>query len=224
MNLTLKYVSLLLVAGLMAHPGSARPVNCDDSAAKILERIEGYDPIEDRAILLEQLRCLLKPAEDLASDTDRLMSDKTFQDIEEATLNNRLSVIKIIVPLTKVRDRIISDEAAAVLAYYRYPPAKQMLSRYPNGPLKAVLYAILGYGRAYRWAIDRMEWLEHGKDIPDSVSFNEWKAYMNLLYHLAEPGSIFFLDGVIASSQPEPIKKRAEEIKARILKLHPEIK
>ena len=46
---------------------------------------------------------------------------------------------------------------------------------------------------------------------------------LNALYHLASAEILPFIDSIIENPKPLQIQKRAEKVKKRILKLHPDV-
>lgn len=220
--------SFLILAAIMSISRASAPVrsaeDCGMRVPEILRKIESQKEKGDRRESLELLRCLGVPAEEMVRSYDEFIQEKTLVDLEEATYKDRLDVIRILVPLLETKDRIVKNEIVAVLAYYRYPPAKQLLSNYPDGPQKAVFYAILGHGRAYLWAIDQLETSKRSEATEDSAFVVEQMAYLNLLYYLSEPRSLPYIDKFIESSQPGTVKNRAEMVRRKICETHPDIK
>ena len=212
------------VSVLAAFVGIAPAEDCGKNVPAILVEIEQCDVNENRQELIGLLRCLWAPAVDLVKDYDDFIKEDTFEKIENANYKDRLDIIRVLVPLLKSKDRIIKNEVVAALAYYRYPTTKQLLADYPDSPQKAIFYAILRYGSSYRWAIDQLEKLKRGENQGENISIIDWMAYLNLLYRLAEPGSLSYVNELGQSSLPEEIRARAELVKARILELHPEVK
>jgi hypothetical protein len=191
---------------------------------EILKAIETCDPAADRAKLIELIGLLWAPAARFVSNYDEFIGESTMEDIEKATYEDRLDVIRILVPLINRKDPILTNEIAAAFSYYNYPPAKQMLSDYPDGPQKAVFYAILGHGRSYRWAVDQYEKIGRGGSDSIKSAVVEKLAYLNLLYFLAQPESLPFVRRVEADSEILKIRERAARVRDRIMRLHPEIK
>ncbi|MEE9552830.1 MAG: hypothetical protein V3W18_00930 [candidate division Zixibacteria bacterium] len=215
---------VMIIGFLMVYPSVSAGRDCDQSIGEVLERIENHDQNGDRQELLELLRCLWAPAVEFIDDYDKFASNRILDDIEEATHNDRLDVIRVLDPMMVSKDQIIRGEVAAALAYYRYPWAKQLLSDYPDGPQKAVFYAILDYKRMYRWAIDQLTKTDIRERNGESDLLTERMAYMNLVFHLAEPASLPYLDRTIGSTSEKKIKDRARMARDRILKLYPKIK
>lgn len=196
---------------------------CSDSVPALLDRIEGMKSETDTAELVELLKCLSKPAERWVRDYDSFASEQAMEKIEKETEPYRLRVYKILIPLSSSGDWLVADEAAAALVYYGYTPAGEMLDSYPDGPKKAVLYAIVGYKSSYRWAMDRILEIDrssHQEDGADKARM----VYLGLLYHLAEPRSLPFLNGLISSQENSEVRARAELVRERILKLNPQLK
>ncbi len=220
MNMICK-VLIVSTALCLASPLSAREY--EDNIPAILDRIEELESESDSAELVELLRCLSKPAEELITDDDLFFSEDALVKIEAATDACRLRVYTVLVPLSSSEDWLVAQEAAASLAYYGYTPAGQMLDRYPDGPLKAVLYAIVDYKSSYRWAIDRLLELQR-KSQPGAGRGEAGRVYLGLLYHLAEPLSLPFLNQLISSDVEPEIRAHAELARKRILGLHPGLK
>lgn len=215
-----KSLLIMITGGLLLSTG---PPDCGDEVADILDRIERVESDSDAIRLSRLLACLSEPAREFVRDYDSFASEEVLDEIERKTAENRLRVIKVAVPLSASKDWLVSQEAAAALAYYGYTPAGQMLDEYPDGPLKAVLYAIVGYDRSYRWAVDQFRKIERSSK-PDSSLKKARMAYLNLMFHLAEPQSLPFLNEVISSGNDGELKARADLAKNRILELHPELR
>jgi hypothetical protein len=212
---------IILMISNLTSPVLSR--DCGDNVPALLERIEGMKSETDTSELVELLKCLSKPAERWVRDYGSFASEQAMKKIEKETEPYRLRVYKILIPLSSSGDWLVADEAAAALAYYGYTPAGQMLDNYRDGPLKAVLYAIIGYKRSYLWAIDRL--LESDRvSHPEDDSIEVRMAYLGLLYHLAEPRSLPFLNGLISSQENPEVRARAELVRERILKSNPELK
>lgn len=196
---------------------------CGNDIPTILDRIEKAESDTGSAELVELLRCLSKPAGKLILDDDAFFSEDALEKIEAETNRDRLRVYKILIPLVASDDWLVSQEAAASLAYFGYTPAGQMLDGYPDGPLKAVLYGIVGYRDSYRWAIDQLLRIERGSQ-SEGDSLDARTTYLGLLYHLAEPLSLPFLNELILSDGDPEIRARAELVRRRILQLNPQLK
>ena len=196
----------------------------DHTIGEVLERIEKHEKNGDRQDLIDLLRCLWVPAVEYVNDYDKFIAEGVFDDIEEATYGDRLDVIRVLDPMIDSKDSILRGEVAAALAYYGYPPAKQWLRDFPDGPQKAIFFAILDHKRAYRWAIDQLKIADIKERSGENDLLVERMAYLNLIFYLAEPASLPFLDGLLVSAADEKIKDRAKMAKDRILELHPEIK
>lgn len=217
----MKITLLILLFSITASAPIAS--DCEGTVTDLLDMIEELPPKTDTGKLAELLKCLYAPAAHYVKEYDSFASEKSLEKIRNETLQDRLKVIKLLVPLTRSDDWLLAQEAAAALAYYGYPPSQELLANYPDGPIKAILYSILGYERSYRWSIDQFIRAER-KSKPDSLALAEKMTYLNLLYHLARPESIPFLNNLVDSSQPQIIKARALLIKQRIIALHPEVK
>ncbi len=212
---------LILLLSITASAPTAS--GCEGTVTDLLDMIEDFPPKTDTGKLVELLKCLYAPAATYVKEYDSFASEKSLEKIWNETHQNRLKVIRLLVPLTRSDDWLLAQEAAAALAYYAYPPSQELLANYPDGPIKAILYSILGYERSYRWGVDRFIRVER-QSKPDSSALAAKMTYLNLLYHLASPESIPFLNNLIDSSQPQMIKARALLIKQRIIALHPEVK
>lgn len=212
---------LILLLSITASAPAAS--DCEGTVTDLLDMIEDFPPKTDTGKLVELLKCLYAPAAAYVKEYESFASGKSLEKIWNETHQNRLKVIKLLVPLTRSDDWLLAQEAAAALAYYGYPPSQELLANYPDGPIKAILYSILGYERSYRWGIDRFIRVER-QSKPDSLALAAKMTYLNLLYHLARPESIPFLNNLIDSSQPQMIKARALLTKQRIMGLHPELK
>jgi hypothetical protein len=215
---------LILLLSITASAPTAS--DCEGTVTDLLDTldmIEDYPSKTDTGKLVELLKCLYAPAARYVKEYDSFASEESLEKIRNETHQNRLKVIKLLIPLTRSDDWFLAQEAAAALAYYGYPPSQELLANYPDGPVKAILYSILGYERSYRWGIDRFIRVER-QSKSDSPALAAKMTYLNLLYHLATPESIPFLNNLIASSQPQMIKARALLIKQRIIALHPEVK
>lgn len=220
MNLKIKAL-LITMALCSTYPAFAR--ECGDDIPRLLDRIEEIKPASDGAELVKLLKCLSEPAETWVRDYDAFASEQAMKRIEQETDTYRLRVYKILVPLSSSEDWLVANEAAAVLAYHGYTPAGQMLESYPDGPLKAVVYAVVGYKNSYRWAIDRLLVMDRVSN-PEDDSIEARMAYLGLLFHLAEPQSLPFLNGLISSDRDPRVRARVELIKQRILELNPQLK
>jgi hypothetical protein len=196
---------------------------CGNNIPELLDRIEKAESDSDSAELAELIRCLSEPAGKWISDDDAFFSEDALEKIEAETNRDRLRVYKILIPLVASDDWLVSREAAGSLAYFGYAPAGQMLDGYPDGPLKAVLYAIVDYKDSYRWAIDRLLRIERGSQ-PEGDLHDVRTTYLGLLFHLAEPLSLPFLNKLILSGDDPEIRARAQQVKRRILELNPELK
>jgi hypothetical protein len=215
---------MILLILLLSITGSAPTASdCEGTVTELLDRIEDFPPEMDTGKLAELLKCLYAPAAQYVNEYDSFASEKSLEKIWNETNQNRLRVIKVLAPLSRSDDWLLVQEVAAALAYYGYPPSQELLTVYPDGPIKAVLYSILGYERSYRWAIDQFCRLER-QSKPDSSALVAKMTYLNLLYHLAMPASLPFVNSLVDSSQPEMIKARTELIRQRIRSLHPELK
>lgn len=214
---------ILLILLLSITASAPIASDCEETVTDILDRIEDFPPEMDTAKLAELLKCLYAPAAGYVKEYDSFASEKSLEKIWNETNQNHLRVIKILAPLTRSDDWLLVQETAAALAYYGYPPSQELLTGYPDGPIKAVLYSILGYKRSYGWAIDQFCRLER-QSKPDSSALVAKMTYLNLLYHLTMPASLPFVNSLVDSSQPEMIKVRAELIRQRIRSLHPELK
>lgn len=189
---------------------------------RILNNIEKCEQEENWQELSGLLDSLWNPAVDFVRDYERFGADDFLQQFVNSTDSERVDVFRTLVPLLQVKDKFIWNKVVAGLAFYKYPPAEQMLADYPDSPVKAVLYAILGYRRAYRWAIDRLSELDREPVAENSEMMTERMAYLNLLYWLAEPGSLPFVNELIKLEKNEIIKSAAERVRDRIYSLHPE--
>lgn len=214
----------IMIFGLMTGLSLRAQAECDRTIAETLKRIEKHDENGNRQDLIDLLRCLWVPAVEYVNDYDKFIADDIFDDIEEATYGDRLDVIRVLDPMIESKDSIVRGEIAAALAYYGYPPAKQWLRDFPDGPEKAIFYAILDHKRTYRWAIDQLNKTEIREKNGESDLLVERMAYLNLIFHLAEPASLPYLDSIIGSTMEEKVISRAEMARVRILELHPKIK
>jgi len=203
---------------------TAAAADCPEKFDDALRRIAAGYLSGNRENLFLNLRCLRRPVEEYAADYERFGSDDIFDKIERDTYNERLDVIKILTPMMKSKDRLTRGEIAATLAYYNFPSSKQWLSEYPDSPQKAVLYAILKYSRSYRWAIDRLSGMNGSAKGTEDARLAEKMAYLNLLYHLAEPASLPFVESLIDTSSDQRLNRRALEIREKILRMNPDIK
>lgn len=212
---------LILLLSISASAPAAS--DCDGTVSDLLNRIENFQPRTETGKLARLVGCLYAPAAYYVKEYDSFASEEVLRKIERETDENRLRVIKVLVPLTRSDDWLLAQEAAAALAYYGYPPGQELLATYPDSLIKAVLYSILRYERSYRWGIDQFNRVER-QSKPDSSVLVAKMNYLNLLYHLALPASLPFVNSLIDSSQPEMIKARAELVRQRIGALHPELK
>jgi len=217
-------ILLISVMVLIWIPSFAKAVDCDLPVKKILANIEKLDMSKDRDSLLVLLECLWSPAELFIMNYDYFIEDSTFAIHERETYDDRLDVVKILVPMLKTKDLVLRNDIVAALAYYKYPETRQLLSHYPFGALKAVFYALLDYKRSYLWAIDQLDRTENLANSREREDRDERMAYLNLLYYLAEPGSLPFLNKFIVSSQNQTEKDRAILARDKILAAHPDIK
>ena len=216
----MKITLLILLVSISA--AAARASDCDGTVSDLLDRIEDFQPETETGKLGGLVKCLYAPAAYYVKRYDSFASENILGEIEKETHQDRLKVIKVLVRLTHSDDWLLAQEVAAALAYYGYPPSQQLLANYPDGPVKAVLYSILGNESSYRWGIDQFNRIER-QTKPDSLALAAKMSYLNLLYHLAAPASLPFVNSLIDSSQPEMIKARAELIRQRIIALHPEL-
>lgn len=212
---------LILLLSMSASAPAAS--DCDGTVSGLLDRIESSRPKTDTGKLAELVKCLYAPAAYYVKEYDSFASEEILRKIDKETHQDRLRVIKVLVPLTRSNDWLLAQEAAAALAYYGYPPSQELLTNYPDNPIKAILYSILGYQRSYRWGIDQFCRLDR-QSTPDSSAIVAKMTYLNLLYHLALPASLPFVNSLIDSSRPEMIKVRAGLVRQRIIALHPELK
>jgi len=213
----------LLILLLSISASAAVAFDCDGTVSDLLDRIESFHAKTDTGKLAGLVKCLYAPAAHYVKEYDSFASEEILRKIDKETHQDRLRVIKVLVPLTRSDDWLLAQESAAALAYYGYPPSQELLTNYPDGPIKAILYSILGYQRSYRWGIDQFNRVER-QSRPDSLILVAKMNYLNLLYHLASPASLPFVNSLIVSSQPEMIKARAELVRQRIIALHPELK
>jgi hypothetical protein len=211
----------ILLALWSAVPALSR--ECGNDIPVLLDRIEEVKSGTDSAGLVQLLRCLSEPVVRWVSDADLFFSEDALDEIEAATDKDRLRVYKILIPLISSDDWLVSQEAAASLAYYGYAPAGQMLDGYPNGPMKAVLYAVVDYKESYRWAIDQLIKSDRLSQPEDEANDNA-AVYLGLLYRLAEPLSLPYLNGLISSDVDPELQARAELVRERIFRLHPGLK
>ncbi len=215
---------IMLIFLLLSTSASvAIPCDTDETVSDLLERIENFRSKTETGKLAGLVKCLYAPAAHYVDEYDSFASEESLERIRDETRQDRLKVIKVLVPLSRSDDWLLAQEAAAALAYYGYPPSQELLSIYPDGPIKAIFYSILGYERSHRWGIDQFCRLDR-QSTPDSSAMVSKMTYLNLLYHLASPASLPFINSLIESSQPEMIRARAELIRQRIMSLHPEIK
>jgi hypothetical protein len=214
----MKITLLILLLSVSAPAPSA--LDCDGTASDLLSRIENFQPETETGELAQMVKCLYAPAAYYVRQYDSFASEEVLEDIERKTDQNRLRAIKILIPFTRSEDWLLVQESSAALAYYGYSPSRQLLANYPDTPVKAVLYSILGYEQSVRWGIDQFNRAERESE-PDSLSLAAKMTYLNLLYHLAAPASLPFIEGLIDSSQSEIIKTRAKLIRQRVIVLHP---
>lgn len=213
----------LLVLILSISTSAPASSDCDGTVSDLLDRIENFQPETETERLARLVKCLYAPAAYYVKEYDSFASEEILGEIERETHQNRLRVIKVLIPLTRSDDWLLVQQAAAALAYYGYSPGQELLASYPDNPVKAVLYSILGYERSYRWSIDQFNKAERQAK-PDSSTLAAKMTYLNLLYHLATPASLPFVNDLIDSWPSEIIKARAGLIRQRIVALHPELK
>jgi hypothetical protein len=210
----------ILLVGMLVSAGSAS--DCDGTASDLLSRIESFQPETETGELAQMVKCLYAPAAYYVEEYDFFASEEILKEIGRETDQNRLRAIKVLIPLTRSEDWLLAQESSAALAYYGYSPGRQLLADYPDTPIKAVLYSILGYEQSIRWGIDQFNRAER-ESKPDSLNLAAKMTYLNLLYHLAAPASLPFVNGLISSSQSEIIRARAKLIRQRVIALHPEL-
>ena len=196
--------------------------DCDGTASDLLNRLENFQAETETGELAQLVKCLYAPAAYYVEEYDSFASEEILEEIERETDQNRLRAIKVLIPLTRSEDWFLAQESSAALAYYGYSPGRQLLASYPDTPIKAVLYSILGYEQSVRWGIDQFIRAER-ESKPDSLNLAAKMTYLNLLYHLAAPASLPFVEGLINSSQSEIIKARARLIRQRVIAMHPEL-
>lgn len=214
----------LLCFGLSLYAGVLIAADCQQTTRSILERIKKLDTVKDREELLDLLACLYAPATEMTRSYDSFIKPQALSDLESSTHEDRLDVIRILVPMMATKDLILKSELVAALAFYKYPPVEQLLAAYPDGPLKAVFYTILDYKRSYLWGIDQLERSLRADQDSDSSVVAERMSYLNLLYYMAKPESLPYLHNFLESSAGEMEKKRAQLAIERIRNLHPDIR
>lgn len=210
----------ILLLGISASTPAAS--DCEGTVSDLLNRIEDFQPKRETGKLAQLVKCLYAPAACYVKEYDSFASEEILGEIGRETDQNRLRVIKVLIPFTRSEDWLLVQESSAALAYYGYPPGRELLANYPDNPIKAILYSILGYEQSYRWGIDQFNRAER-QSKPDSSALVAKMTYLNLLYHLATSASLPFVDSLIHSSQSEMERARARLIRQRIIALHPEL-
>ena len=204
--------------------GPVQSQECAGTPREWLDLIESRLSANDSVRLTEPVNCLSHPAEFYVSHYDDFIKDGVMKRIEAETRNERLRVFKLLMPLARSGNRDLSLEAMAALAYYRYHPSADMMGIYPDGPKKAVLLAIVGQRRSFIWAMNQYEILDRAGDVGAGDKTIAKMAYLNLLYYLAEPGSLEFVKDIIRRPESDSIIARAQLIIERIYQLNPETK
>lgn len=218
-----KPLLVLLIFALSWVPIS-RADPCIGTPNDWLEEIKQHSSSNDVEKLIGPVLCLSQKADYYAVHYDEFIESGVMEKIEAETEKNRLKAIRYLVPLTDSPSREQMQAAVAALAYYRYHPSGDMLDRYPDGAKKAVLYAIVGYRNAMVWAIDEFDFLDRDGDSVDEQTIIGKMACLNLLYYLAEPQCLQFIESVLLRPEPLLIRVRAIMVKDRIYQLHPELK
>jgi hypothetical protein len=214
---------VVLICALIRAPIS-RADPCDSAPEDWLEEIKQNSSSDGVEKLIGPVLCLSQKADYYADHYDEFIKSGVMEKIEAETEKNRLKVIRLLVPLTDSPSRELRQAAVAALAYYRYHPSGDMLDEYPDGAKKAVLYAIVGYRNAMVWAIDEFDFLDRDGDSGDEETIIGQMACLNLLYYLAEPQCLQFIESVMLRHEPLLVRVRAMMVKDRIYQLHPELK
>lgn len=198
--------------------------DCSRDINYYLGQVTSFKSTEDSAELIPIMKCISSPVWSYVEHPDSFWSADFNVSIYEKTWRNYLSVIKVLIPLTKSSIDSLRLETAAALAYYGFPPSDQILKNYPDGPFKAVLFAILNDTTTIGWVQDRYDEAQAQAQINPEFSERDRMIYLGLLYHIAMPRAIPFLNRLIKYEASDKLKAAAIKAEERIKTLHPEIK
>lgn len=217
---------ILILSGVifltLAHFAIAQ--DCPHDINYYLSQITSLKSTEDSVELIPIMKCISSPVWFYVEHPDSFWSPDFGARIYEKTWRDYLSVMKTLIPLTKSSNDSLRLQTAAALAYYNYPPSDQMLKDYPDGPFKAVLFAILNDTMIIGWVEDRYDKALAQAPINPEISERDRMIYLGLLYHIAMPRAIPFLNRLIRFESSDNLKAAAMKAEERIKTLHPEIK
>ena len=216
-----KLIIFSAIADILA-PCFLYAANCPGNVNEYLDMIESYKPLQsDSTGLISFVKCIYEPVWNYVEHPDSLWDPDFDSTIFERTWKDRERVIRDVAPLAKSADDSLRLAAAAALAYYNYPPSNQILKYYPDGPFKAVLYAILNDTVEVGWTIDRYLAAEKLAGTDPETSLRDRMIYLGLLYHIAMPNSVPFINELIQNEKSVELNNAAAAVKRRITLLNP---
>jgi hypothetical protein len=206
---------------------------CIEDADVYLKELQGITDISprsaaDRSAVVSRLFCLYNDARfTMASQyPETFASQSALEEIKTANQKSRELCFKLIPRFLKSKSLEVRCAATAVLAYYGWPRAYELLMRceYSRSDVKATLYAIVGDRRAVPWIIEQYKRADaRFRERPDFILHCKM-AYLNALYHLASPAQLPFVESIIRNPRTEGVRKRAEEVRDHITELYPELR
>ncbi len=215
-------IAVILLGWMVSPADPALAGECLDSPREYLERLERRIPAEGedgRGTILFNLYCLRSKVDYLAMGYEYFASPTAIDKIHGENRETRPAAYRILPPLLRSKDPEIRCSAARTLAFYGWPESYPSLRACEDGDLAktdAILHAILGDKRAIPWIIERYRAVEKKYRTKPMFSYPEKMTYLNALYHLADPESLPFIEGVIEHPKPEKIRERAIKVKERI--------
>jgi hypothetical protein len=140
--------------------------------------------------------------------------------IIKSTESTKKMALKILPKYLKSKLLINRCHAAEALAFYRWPSAFEYLIECKTKAdiyQSPTIYAILGDKRAVPVIIEEYRKLDKEYRSKPIHSYRQKMILLNVLYHLASPDSLSFVEEVIANPRPKEIKPRALKVKKRII-------
>jgi hypothetical protein len=216
------FILVCIILYVTAHLSMAQ--ECPHDINYYLSQVTSFKSTEDSAELIPIMKCISSPAWFYVNHPDSFWSADFNASIYEKTWRDYLSVVKILVPFTNSSIDNLRLETSAALAYYDFPPSDQILKNYPDGPFKAVLFAILNDTTTIGWVEDRYDKALAKAQINPEISERDRMIYLGLLYHIAMPRAIPFLNRLIKYEASDKLRAAAMKAEQRIKSLHLEIK